>query len=251
MEWKHNCSLAWMQERQKFLTASDVKALLPYTATGRAKRITEEDYLKVYAKKAVQLTEADCISKGAAARGHILEPFAIEEYNANRELSMPGLIHWDDIVIAKGPQNHLAYSPDALDVSISGGKKPTLLGEVKCYSPERHLSVAKMDKMKCEERWQVATAMAVSPTIRAARLILFNPDMKSKTSRLFVKTWDRYELMDEIEKIEEVEKGWLDFIDEIDNGKFRMLNDIEPICVRNAEEIERIIEEEHRFDPSN
>ncbi len=251
MEWKHNCSLAWMQERQKFLTASDVKALLPYTATGRAKKITEEDYLKVYAKKAVQLTEADCISRGAAARGHILEPFAIEEYNANRESSMPELVHWDDIVIAKGPQNHLAYSPDALDVWITGRQKPTLLGEVKCYSPERHLSVAKMDKMKCEERWQVATAMAVSPTIRAARLILFNPDMKFKSTRLFVKTWDRYELIDEIEKIEEVEKGWLDFIDEIDSGKFRMLNDIKPMHVRNTEEIIDIIEEDHRFDPSN
>lgn len=251
MEWKHKCSLAWMQERQNFLTASDVKALLPFTATGRPKRITDEDYLKVYAKKAVQLTEADCISRGAAARGHILEPFAIEEYNANREGSMPELVHWDDIVIAKGPRNHLAYSPDALDVRVAGGQKPTLLGEVKCYSPERHLSVAKMDKMKCEERWQVATAMAVSPTIRAARLILFNPDMKFKSTRLFVKTWDRYELMDEIEKIEEVEKGWLDFIDEIDSGKFLMLNDIVPKYVRNAEEIESLIEEDHRFDPSN
>lgn len=250
MEWKHECSFAWMQERQKFLTASDVKALLPYTATGRAKKITEEDYLKVYAKKAVQLTEADCISRGAAARGHILEPFAIEEYNANRESSMPKLIHWDDIVVG-GLRDHLAYSPDALDVSITAMEKPTMLGEVKCYSPERHLSVARMDKMKCEERWQVATAMAVSPTIRTARLILFNPDMRAKSIRLFVKTWDRCELMDEIEKIEEVEKGWLDFIDEIDSGKFRMLNDIDLKFVKNAEEIEKIIEEDHRFDPSN
>lgn len=250
MEWKHKCSLAWMQERQKFLTASDVKVLLPYTATGRAKNITENDYLKVYAKKAVQLTEADCISRGAAARGHILEPFAIEEYNANRESSMPELIHWDDIVIGE-VQNHLAYSPDALDVSITAGEKPTSLGEVKCYSPERHLSVAKMDKMKCEERWQVATAMAVSPTINTARLILFNPDMKAKSDRLFVKTWDRCELANEIEAIENVEKKWLDFIDEIDSGMFRMLNDIEPKYVRNAEEIESLIEEDHRFDPSN
>lgn len=247
MEWKHKCSLAWMQERQKFLTASDVKALLPYTATGRAKKITEEDYLKVYAKKAVQLTEADCISRGAAARGHILEPFAIEEYNANRKSYMPELIHWDDIVIG-GALDHLAYSPDALDVSITSEEKPTSLGEVKCYSPERHLLVAKMDKMKCEERWQVATAMAVSPTIRTARLILFNPDMKSKSNRLFVKTWDRYELMDEIEKIEKVERNWIDFIN---TGGFLALNDIKPMSVRNAEEIERIIEEDHRFDPSN
>lgn len=251
MEWKHKCSLAWMKERQKFLTASDVKALLPYTATGRAKKITEEDYLKVYAKKAVQLTEADCISRGAAARGHILEPFAIEEYNANRKSSMPGLVHWDDIVIAKGPQYHLAYSPDALDVRINEGKKPMWLGEVKCYSPERHLSVARMDKMKCEERWQVATAMAVSPTIRTASLILFNPDMKAKSNRLFVKSWVRCELEDEIEAIEDVERKWLDFIDEIDSGKFLMLNDIVPKHVRNAEEIESLIEEDHRFDPSN
>lgn len=251
MEWKHKCSLAWMQERQKFLTASDVKALLPYTATGRAKKITDEDYLKVYAKKMIQLTDADCISRGAAARGHILEPFAVEEYNANRASSMPKLIHWDDIVISKGPQDHLAYSPDALDVPIAGREKPTSLGEVKCYSPERHLSVAMMDKSKCEERWQVATAMAVSQTIRTARLILFNPDMKNKSARLFVKTWDRCDLADEIEAIEDVERKWLDFIDGVDSGKFRLLNDIKPMHVRNTEEIIDIIEEDHRFDPSN
>lgn len=251
MEWKHKCSLEWMNERQKFLTASDVKALLPYTATGRAKKITEEDYLKVYAKKAIQLTEADCISRGAAARGHILEPFAIEEYNVNRNKVMPKLYHWDDIVVIKGPQYHLAYSPDALDIPVMTKEKPTLLGEVKCYSPERHLSVARMDKMKCEERWQVATAMAVSPTIKTASLILFNPDMKNISNRLFVKSWDRCELEKEIEAIENIEKKWLDFIDEIDSGKFLMLNDIKPKSVRNAEEIERIIEEDHRFDPSN
>lgn len=251
MEWKHKCSLAWMQERQKFLTASDVKALLPYTATGRAKKITEEDYLKVYAKKAVQLTEADCISRGAAARGHILEPFAIEEYNANCNKAMPKLYHWDDIVVNRGSQYHLAYSPDALDVSMQASKEPISLGEVKCYSPERHLSVARMDKMKCEERWQVATAMAVSPTIKSARLILFNPDMKDKNNRLFVKSWARCELADEIKAIKDVEKKWLDFIDEINSGKFLMLNDIKPKHVRNAEEIESLIEEDHRFDPSN
>lgn len=250
MEWKHKCSLAWMQERQKFLTASDVKALLPYTATGRAKKITEEDYLKVYAKKAVQLTEADCISRGAAARGHILEPFAIDAYNANRNKDMPRLYHWDDIVIA-GPQYHLGYSPDALDISMLSRKKPMFLGEVKCYSPERHLSVARMDKTKCEERWQIATAMAVSPTIKSAWLILFNPDMKDKDNRLYVKSWVRCELEDEIEAIKDVERKWLDFIDEIDSGKFLMLNDIKPRNVRNAEEIERVIEEDHRFDPSN
>lgn len=250
MEWKHKCSLAWMQERQKFLTASDVKALLPYTATGRAKKITEEDHLKVYAKKAVQLTEADCISRGAAARGHILEPFAIDAYNVNRNKGMPRLYHWDDIVIA-GPQYHLGYSPDALDISMLSRKKPMFLGEVKCYSPERHLSVARMDKTKCEERWQIATAMAVSPTIKSAWLILFNPDMKDKDNRLYVKSWVRCELEDEIEAIKDVERKWLDFIDEIDSGKFLMLNDIKPRNVRNAEEIERVIEEDHRFDPSN
>lgn len=251
MEWKHECSLAWMQERQKFLTASDVKALLPYTATGRAKKITDEDYLKVYAKKMIQLTEADCISRGAAARGHILEPFAVEEYNANRKAIMPLLYHWDDIVVSKGPQDYLAYSPDALDVRITESRKPTSLGEVKCYSPERHLSVAMMDKSKCEERWQVATAMAVSPTIKTARLILFNPDMKAKSARLFVKTWERCDLADEIRAIEDVERKWLDFIDDVDSGKFRLLNDITPKHVRNTEEILDIIEEEHRFDPSN
>lgn len=249
MEWKHKCSLAWMQERQKYLTASDVKALLPFTATGRPKKITDEDYLRVYAKKAIYLTDDDCISKGAAARGHILEPYAIEEYNSNRRPLMPELFHWDDVVIAKGPRNYLAYSPDALDVPMPGRSKPLSLGEVKCYAPERHLFTAMTGRMKCEERWQVATAMAVSPTIETARLILFNPDIKDKKNRLFIKSWSRQELWEEIEAIEDVERNWLDFLDRVDKGEVMLFNDIKPRYVRGADEIMDSIEETRQFDP--
>ena len=33
MEWKHKCDLGWLTERQKYLTASDIKSLIPFTKT--------------------------------------------------------------------------------------------------------------------------------------------------------------------------------------------------------------------------
>ena len=77
MDWKHKCSLDWLRERQRYLTATDVKSLIPVTKTGRPRKITDMERLKVRASKMVTLTEEDCWSYGAAARGHLLEPYAI------------------------------------------------------------------------------------------------------------------------------------------------------------------------------
>ena len=54
-KWFHKCSLDWLRARQNYLTATDVKELLPVTKTGRKRTITDENY-EVYSAKYDELT---------------------------------------------------------------------------------------------------------------------------------------------------------------------------------------------------
>ena len=214
-KWKHVCSMDWMKARQQCLTATDVKDLLPITKTGRKRVIGDEQYLKVLSRKLVNIEEDDCISTGAAARGHILEPYAIDRYNEEDFGGNEWLWHWDDIVITR--QNHvyggLAFSPDAMDhdpkniktnmIAITGIKT---IGEVKSYSAENHLARAYTPKDELEERWQLATAMAVCEDIQTAYLMFYNPSMRTQ---LYIADFNRSDLQDEIDMILDVEEKWL------------------------------------------
>lgn len=223
MLWKHKCSLDWMKTRQCYLTASDIKELLPVTKTGRTRKVTEENFWKVYANKIVQLTDDDTWSNGAAARGHLLEPYAIAEYNRFADDNgWVHLYHWDDMVVPGHNSNyqHLAFSPDAMnfkqpyrDVSLYDGTMPanTVIGEVKCYSPDKHLIKATTHESELEERWQIATAMACRDTIEFAKLILFNPSLKK--DQLIIRSYSREELEEEIGIIEDIEDKWIAFLD--------------------------------------
>lgn len=220
MKWEHDCSLEWMQARQECLTASDVKDLLPFTATGRTRKITDETRLKVLARKMVTLTKDDCHSVGAAARGHILEPYALDHFNEN----VTTLYHWDDMVIRNSSElQTLAFSPDACDIEMTDigivqrttknqclvSAFPKVIGEIKCYSPEKHLLAGYTKPSELEERWQIATAMAACRSIEKAYLIFYNPSMKKQ---MFVAVYERRYLEKEIEAIKEVEREWLSFL---------------------------------------
>lgn len=211
MQWKHKVSLDWLTERQNYLSASEVKSLIPFTKTGRPRKVTDVDYLKIYANKLRELTEEDCWSYNEMARGHLLEPYAIEAFN---RLGIAKLYHWDDrIVTSKGP-GFLGFSPDALDVPMDEPRaitKATVMGEVKCYNPATHLITAQMDIKDLDERWQIATAMAVAPNIQKGYLILYNPDIVVKLSQLYAIEVSREDLEDEIEMILEVEDKWNKF----------------------------------------
>lgn len=225
MEWKHSVSLDWMKARQKYLTASEVKNLIPFTKTGRSRKIEQEDYLKVYANKLKELTEADCLSFGAAARGHILEPYAIKMFN---EAVGAKFFHWDDAIIHDSINSILAFSPDGLNIPQPNSKidfgdvflNSTMtfdeMIEVKCYSAERHLIAKYIDKMNLEERWQIAHAFTTSSYLKQAYLVFFNPSMKDYL------IWHRYtrdDLKEEIKVIVNVERNWLDFKTELSSGK--------------------------------
>lgn len=223
MEWKHKCSLDWLRQRQHYLTASDIKSLVPFTKTGRPRKITDLDRLKLLAKKQVELTEEDCWSYGAAARGHLLEPYAIDALNdwfMNRWAKRQMFFHWDDELITLHGRD-IAFSPDAMDVPQlhDDGAMPTKIAEVKCYSPDRHIATAFTEKNEIEERWQIATAMALLDTIEEAYLVLFNPSMRK--NRLFIIKYERKDLKKEIETITKVELDWM---------LFKMSTPLLPLC---------------------
>lgn len=245
MIWRHKCDLTWLKERRNYLTATDVKDLLPMTKTGRPRLVTDEMYLSVFARKDHRPSEDDCVSTGAAARGHILEPFAIECFN---RFECSCLQHWDDVIIPKIDKGrHLAFSPDACDIpivkddvveSVWYGPSPRMIGEVKCYSPSKHLMLGMADKKTLEERWQIATAMACKPSIEAAYLILYNPSMEFQ---MFVHEYSRDDLASEIEVVNQIERNWIDFCtsrieDILDASSSRRL-------MGNSRREQRIIEE--------
>ena len=222
VKWNHKCDLEWLKARQACLTATDIKELLPVTKTGRARTVSDESYYKVLARKKVFLTEDDCISTGAMARGHILEPYAIDMFN-ERYAKKQLLNHWDDMIVVR--KDHLlldlglGFSPDALDIdtpahgsNIVYGAEPKVLGEVKSYTPERHYICGHTAKNKLEERWQIAAAMAVCPTIEDAYLIFFNPSMA--VNQMFVVWYGRSDLTDEIQICLDIEKSMRDFIND-------------------------------------
>ena len=222
MIWEHTCSLEWLQARQRFLTATDVKDLLPFTKTGRKRTVTDDDRIKVLARKYHEITAGDCRSSGAAARGHLLEPFAIELLN---KALQENLYHWDDIVITRETWSNmdLAFSPDAMsippnDLPIWGsmlhgldGYPDITIAEVKSYNPERHYSAGYSKKAELEERWQIAVAMAVLPEIKNAYLVFYNPSMDRQ---MFVFEYTRNDLEDEISTVLDIETSWNFFVNQ-------------------------------------
>ena len=263
MKWEHRCSLDWLRERQKYLTASDVCKLVPMTSTGRARKVTDDDYLKVMASKMVELDEEDCVSYGAAARGHLMEPFAITALN-NMLVNLEGdkattFYWWDDKIVSKGghlvgcddetPMT-LAFSPDAANVSMSqfdSGKPITEIAEVKSYSPDHHLLTAYTPKRLIKERWQIAVAMATLPSIEVGRLVLFNPKMRER--RLFMIEYDRDDLKDEITNVFAVWHRWQMFIL---TGPLTERPTSEGIWTKDTpteERIAKVIEDRQRLNP--
>lgn len=221
MKYEHRCSLDWLKARQDYITASEIHQMLPFTATGRkrSESVQDENLLKVIAGKQKILTEDDCLSFGAAARGHILEPFAIDEFN---KLGYDDpLYHWDDSLITLG-RGSLAFSPDALgckqdmpDIELPAidfaGLK--LGGEVKSYSIDKHIGCGIADRMTLEERWQIATAFAICENLERYWLIFFNPSCEY---RMFVHAYTRHDLEEEVRIIKETEiKARAAFIEKV------------------------------------
>lgn len=212
MDWYHTAKKEWLEARKLYLSSSDIKKLIPVTATGRPRNNMTEAYLKVWAEKQSFVSYDDVTSRGVMARGHILEPFAVTEFNKHQLSTW--MYHWDDVVIHTS--DGVSCSPDSLNIKVPlegydfENTAPeidgiTTIGEIKAYNAATHYATGMTDKMKLDERWQIATAMYVMPSASVAWLILFNPNTEHP---LFTHEYTRADLVDELTMIEQVAKDY-------------------------------------------
>lgn len=205
------------------LTASDIKSLIAdykRIKAGKIHLLEAQQFAKVYGTK--QQKTVDTSSFGTMARGHIMEPYAVDEASdfLGREFHW-----WDDRIICHGS---LGFSPDALDIEplpgtriVAYGDKlryrngeeygPNELVEIKCYEAGAHYQrkAAIEANIPLDERWQVACGMAVCKTIKTGFVFFYAPQCRDK----FCMQYDRHKLEDELSIIYEINDMWDEFCD--------------------------------------
>ena len=218
--WYHDVSAAWLEARKSVLTATEIKALLPEYRRMQKKPMNPDElspgFSSFWAEKNT-ITELDTSApSSAAARGHVMEPYAIASWSNQKGKPM---YHWDDCVITRGL---VGFSPDALDIpqlsndpklTLSDDRKfligdkgfscdvPTMAIEVKSYEPKAHWKACIASKMDHDELIQLATAFYVLPELQEARLLFFCPGAPISMKEFVYK---RKELSDLIQMVEDV-----------------------------------------------
>lgn len=224
MQWDHDASAEWMKVRRAYLTASDIAGLVPSyeRALRNGKGVIPCDVLvpsfaKLWGEKhgdAEIVTRSD----GAAARGHIMEPYAVADYVKATGIPMH---HWDDCLVCS--DDVLAFSPDALDipqpvdedgtmpVQVRGEDiHPMRMVEIKSYGIVRHYECMLADKQSLalrDQRVQMAVAMRVCPTIETATLLNYNPTAYAMHS-MFAHGYSRDDLKPEMALIDGMASEW-------------------------------------------
>ena len=231
MRYEHEVSIDWLRARQNYLTASDVCKMMTDINKLRQGKTTIDrcrSFAKVLGSKLNLFPETQSPSS-AAARGHFMEPYAVEEWESVRQ---EGVTHWDDFLMASD-ETLLAFSPDALNVPQPMGVmalvdgdgrflnmgtpvEPTSLLEVKCYDEGAHYQ-RKLDAMAGmlpDERWQVAVAMAVCPCIRRGTVVWYAPQCMD----WFDVTFEREDLEDEIAVALDASVWWKRFLEYMESS---------------------------------
>ena len=226
MRYEHEVSNRWLHARQRYLTASDVCKMMTDVrrlASGKTDLMHCRSFARVLGSKRNRFPDTASPSS-AAARGHFMEPYAVEEWETARK---EGVTHWDDFLMASD-ETLLAFSPDALNVPQPMGVmalvdgdgrflnmgtpvEPTSLLEVKCYDEGAHYQ-RKLDAMAGvlpDERWQVAVAMAVCPCIRRGTVVWYAP----QCGDWFAMTFEREDLEDEIATALDASVWWKRFLE--------------------------------------
>lgn len=222
MDWSHEVSIAWLEARKYVVTATELVSLISeFTRMSKANAGNDDYIPPAFAalwEKKHSTEQLDPRSFNAAARGHIMEPYAIKSYN---HCTGRSFFHWDDAIICS---NGVGFSPDALDVmqpdtdsvtfTVEKGKlcsnvgpiaMPTEMLEIKSYGPENHAKNMITDKMKLKERYQIAVGMMVLPSIKTGHLIHFCPQAEHS---LYEHVYTRDELKEDIELLENILARW-------------------------------------------
>lgn len=224
MNWKHSCSDAWLDARREYLTASELKSLMTdykKLKAGKIKLMQAQQFAKVYGQKRNMFPDGE--SFGPAARGHIMEPHAIDDYN---KFSGGDFMFWWDDCVVFDDRKKAAFSPDAMNVKqplrtvraewdpvnsklVEGGETPTEMLEIKSYESGTHFQRLAMhfSGAGLDERWQVAMAMYVCESIKKGRLMFYAPQANSE----FTVEYTRASLKSEIKIVGEIVEMWRRF----------------------------------------
>jgi len=221
MKWEHQTSTDWLLARKEAITATELISLIPdYKRWRKAGGMgIAPAFAALWAEK-VSTSIPDPMSYGDAARGHIMEPYAVEQYVNN---TGEFFYHWDDCIIINGGAG---FSPDALDTPqpdgfvklyIDGdmiidenneveGIKPSAMLEIKSYQPKHHIKNMLALPDELPERMQIAHAMMVCPSIEVGTLVFFCPSLERFS--MFTREYTRDDLKEEIELCQDILSLW-------------------------------------------
>lgn len=213
--WHHEVSAEWLKARQQVLTATDVASLLPeykrYLKAGSPDAPTP-GFAALWCKKHSDVY-LDTESTGAAARGHVMEPYAVEAWNMQRGTKF---YHWDDVLLIDST-GKLGFSPDAITGCQAGMEGSALasdyLGdtreamEIKCYEPAQHIKAIMKKRDEHDELMQLAMAFVVLPKLEVARLTWYCPGAPIE---MFSQEYTRDDLHDQIRWIMEIAEVYYD-----------------------------------------
>ena len=214
MDWVHEVDKEWMLARKKYLTATEAISLITEAKKYNGSKLGPV-VIGLWGEKN-SIEEPETMSYGPAARGHKMEPFALEIASKWTGISCH---HYDDVIITNG---NIGFSPDGMDIVADNfdygtiidytklkryeSDKPTVF-EAKCYSSRRHTQKYMEAKEKHEERYQIAYAMLVIPYLEQGVLVFYNPDCGHEFEPVI---YSRDDLKDEIETLKKVVNMWND-----------------------------------------
>jgi len=221
--WYHEVSAEWLKARQTVLTATDITGLQAeykrYLKAGSPDKLMP-GFAAMWCQKHSD-TYLDTGSVEAAARGHAMEPWAVDSWNKQ---ATPTFHHWDDCIICI---DGLGFSPDAMTIPQftydaklnvtsdgkflvdSNGMKcdcPNEIMEIKCYEPAQHMKAIIEDRMEHKELMQIAMSFAVLSNLEIARLTWFCPGAPIS---MFTEKYTRDDLHDQIHWVLEIAEFYL------------------------------------------
>ena len=222
--WYHEVSEAWLAARRKVLTATEISKLIPELK--RAAKLKPGEispgFAAIWAEKHSDM-ELDVSSFGAAARGHLMEPWVVDTYN-DHVAAGERFNHWDDCLICN---DLVGFSPDAMDqlqradhprlhVSPDGNKMQVeniiypsakRIMEIKCYEPANHMKACITPKMEHKELMQVAVAFYVLPKLQEAKLCFCCPGAPIP---MYIEEYTRDDLTGQLDLIKKVVEKYVE-----------------------------------------
>lgn len=226
-DWYHEVSEDWLAARRSVITASELVGLIPeYKRQCKAKQPAKlpKACVALYGKKLERPTLNELASYKDAARGHIMEPYAVDDYNA--QCSEIQYYHWDDVVIYSSDKL-VGWSPDATDIpcistyipslQVTSSTLRTRLGadtglnihhalEIKSYGSEHHMKNIYTDPRELPERYQLAVGFLTVPMLEDITLVHYNPSIPEYS--LHTHTYTREDLAEETQYMQNVAAMW-------------------------------------------